>query len=248
MAVDAGAPLRAAPLPPVPLLSRVYGLGSIYGKTIRDSRLAFIIVAGLLGGMTLAVSGAIAAAYTTPAARTELARLATDMSGIAQGIAGKAVNVGTMGGYVQWKYGPVLLFVAALWSILALSSTLASEARRGSLDFVAAAPFGKRRIAIEKVAAHVTLITIAAVILALAAWLAGAALGTLPDDGFRHRRRRASPCGPGWWPSRSAAWRWSSPRSWDARPGPGSPAPSSLLATSWPTTAPPCRPPPSSRT
>ena len=30
--------------------SRIYGLGSIYGKSIRDSRLAFTIVAGLLGG------------------------------------------------------------------------------------------------------------------------------------------------------------------------------------------------------
>ena len=32
-------------------LSRIYGFGSIYGKTIRDSRLAFIIAAGLLGGL-----------------------------------------------------------------------------------------------------------------------------------------------------------------------------------------------------
>ena len=28
----------------------IYGLGSIYGKSIRDSRLAFMIAAGLLGG------------------------------------------------------------------------------------------------------------------------------------------------------------------------------------------------------
>src|SRR3989304_1420859 len=45
MAVEAGAPPRAAPLPAIPLRSRLYGFGSVYGKTIRDSRLAFIIAA-----------------------------------------------------------------------------------------------------------------------------------------------------------------------------------------------------------
>ena len=49
----------------------------------------------------------------------------------------------------------------ALWSILALSGTLAGEASRGSLDFVAAAPFGKRRIALEKLAAHLTMLWLA---------------------------------------------------------------------------------------
>ena len=38
---------------------RLYGFGSIYGKTIRDSRLAFIIAAGLLGGMALVMGVAI---------------------------------------------------------------------------------------------------------------------------------------------------------------------------------------------
>ena len=37
-------------------------------------------------------------------------------------------------------------------------STLAGEASRGSLDFVAATPFGKRRIALEKLAAHLTML------------------------------------------------------------------------------------------
>ena len=46
--------------------------------------------------------------------------------------------------------------MASLWSILALSATLASEARRGSLEFVATTPLGKRRIALEKLAAHLT--------------------------------------------------------------------------------------------
>jgi ABC-2 type transport system permease protein len=162
--------------------SRVYGLGSIYAKTMRDSRLAFIVAAGLMGGIMLVVSAAITKAYPTAASRVELASLATSLSGVASGIAGKAVNVGTMGGYVQWKYGPIFLFIAAIWSMMALSGTLASEAHGGSLEFVATSPFGKRRIALEKVTAHLTAMTLTVVIVGFAAWLAGAAFATLPED------------------------------------------------------------------
>jgi ABC-2 type transport system permease protein len=181
MATEAGRAPLAAPYH-ISLRSRVYGLGSIYAKTMRDSRLAFIVAAGLMAGMMLAVSAAITKAYPTAESRAELASLATSLGGAAQGIAGKAVNVGTMGGYVQWKYGPIFLWIAAIWSMMALSGTLASEARGGSLEFVAASPFGKRRIAIEKVAAHLTSLTLTVVILGFAAWLAGAAFGTAPGD------------------------------------------------------------------
>ena len=69
---------------------------------------------------------------------------------------------------MTWKYGAIFALGTALWSILALSGTLAGEARRGSLDFVAAAPFGKRRIALEKLAAHLTMLGLAMAILAIA--------------------------------------------------------------------------------
>ena len=35
------------------VLSRIYGLGSVYAKTLRDSRLALIIVCGLIGSFLL---------------------------------------------------------------------------------------------------------------------------------------------------------------------------------------------------
>ena len=63
-----------------------------------------------------------------------------------------------MGGYVTWKYGALFALGTAFWSILALSGTLAGEAARGSLDIVATSPFGKRRIALEKLAAHLVLL------------------------------------------------------------------------------------------
>jgi len=170
MAVDAGTPGRAAPLQPIPLLSRFYGLGSIYGKTIRDSRLAFIIAAGLLGGMALVMGLGVSSIFPTAASRLEVDKLVGSIPASMVDLFGKVPpgKLGTLGGYLTFKYGAIFALGTALWSILALSSTLAGEARRGSLDFVAAAPFGKRRIALEKLAAHLTMLGLAMAILAVA--------------------------------------------------------------------------------
>ena len=171
MAVDAGTPSRAAPLQPIPLLSRFYGLGSIYGKTIRDSRLAFIIAAGLFGGLALVMGAAIGSVFPTPAARLEVDKLIGSMPASMVNLFGNATLMGpklaTLGGYMTWKYGALFGLGAGLWSILALSGTLAGEASRGSLDLVAAAPFGKRRIALEKLAAHLTVLWLAMAFVAI---------------------------------------------------------------------------------
>ena len=169
MAVSAGAPrpTTAAAFPPIPLHRRLYGFGSIYGKTIRDSRLAFIIVAGLLGGMALVMGVAVSSVFPTPASRLEVDTLIASMPPSMVNLFGKPEALGTLGGYMSWKYGAVFALGTALWSILALSGTLAGEAGRGSLDFVAAAPFGKRRIALEKLAAHLTMLGLAMAILAV---------------------------------------------------------------------------------
>jgi ABC-2 type transport system permease protein len=174
MAVGAGAPRQpvAAAFPPIPLRRRLYGLGSIYGKTIRDSRLSFIIAAGLLGGMALLMGAAVSTVFPTPAARLEVDALfggiPESMMRLFGNVEKIGADVGTLGGYVTFKYSAIFALGTAIWSIMALSGTLAGEARRGSLDFVAAAPFGKRRIALEKLAAHLTLLWLAMVILAVA--------------------------------------------------------------------------------
>ena len=172
MAVRAhGSPDRAATFPPIPLRRKLYGFGSIYGKTIRDSRLAFIIAAGLLGGMALVMGVAVSSIFPTPAARLEVDALFGSIPESMMSLFGNVEligsKVGTLGGYVTFKYGAIFALGTAIWSIMALSGTLAGEARRGSLDFVAAAPFGKRRIALEKLAAHLTLLWLAMVILAV---------------------------------------------------------------------------------
>ncbi len=179
MTVDAGAPRRVAvaTFPPIPLHRRLYGFGSIYGKTIRDSRLAFIIVAGLLGGMALVMGVAISSVFPTAVSRLEVDKLIGSMPASMVNLFGRPEKLGTLGGYMSWKYGATFALGTALWSILALSGTLAGEAGRGSLDFVAAAPFGKRRIALEKLAAHLTMLGLAMAILAVATTVSSTLFG-----------------------------------------------------------------------
>jgi ABC-2 type transport system permease protein len=147
-------------------LSRIYGFGSIYAKTLRDSRLAFIIVAGLLGGLALVMGAAISNVFPTELSRRQANDLITSMGDLAY-LFGKPEKIGTLGGYMSWKYGALFALGASLWSILALSGTLAGEAGRGSLDVLATAPFGKRRIAVEKLAAHVTMLALAMALVAV---------------------------------------------------------------------------------
>jgi ABC-2 type transport system permease protein len=158
-------------------LSRIYGLGSVYGKTIRDSRLAFIIVAGLLGGLALALGAAISSVFPTPASRLEVDNLIGGMPPQMVEFFGKPDKLGTLGGYLSWKYGLTFVLVTSLWSILALSGTLAGEANRGSLDIVAAAPFGKRRIALEKLAAHLPVLGLALAFMAVMITVSSNAFG-----------------------------------------------------------------------
>jgi len=182
MAVEIrGVPVPAS-VPNIPFGSRLYGLGSIFGKTLRDARVGVLVVGALLGVMTLAGGITMSATYGTPEARLELAAMSGDMPPLLRGMYGNPVNVDTLGGFISWHYGAYFALLAGLWSILALSSTLAGEARRGSLDFAVATPRSKRSIALEKVAGHAAAITIAMAFVAIVAWVAGVAGATLPGD------------------------------------------------------------------
>jgi ABC-2 type transport system permease protein len=90
--------------------------------------------------------------------------------------------VNTLGGFISWHYGAYFALLAGLWSILALSSTLAGEARRGSLEFALATPLSRRIVAIEKLAGHVVALIVAMALISVAAWVTGAAFAKLPGD------------------------------------------------------------------
>ena len=165
----------------VPLLRRIYGLGSVFGKALRDSRRATFLVGGLLGLCLIGISKAIVTEFATPASRQQLGDVIRAVPPILAGLAGRPVNVETLGGYLQYKYGTFFPLIASLWSILALSGTLAAEARRGSLEFVAAAPLTRRRIALQKLSGHI-LSLVAACILIFVALVVAGSFATLPGD------------------------------------------------------------------
>ena len=183
MTAGTGTPqLAAAAIPAIPLRSRILGLGSIYGKTMRDSRRAFLVISVLLFLLLVGVSFAIVQEFNTPESRQQLVAVVAAVPPILAGLAGKAVNVGTLGGYLQYKYGVFFPEITSLWAILALSATLAAEARRGSLEFVAATAATRRRIALEKLFAHLTGQVIVAVAVLVALLIVGQSVNGLPGD------------------------------------------------------------------
>ncbi len=164
------------------LRSRLWGLGSIYGKTIRDSRRAILLAAGLIGLIFIGVTGAIAGQFNTPESRIELEQVIKAVPPILAGLGGPVVNVGTMGGYLQYKYGTFFPVLLSLWSILALSGTLAAEARRGSIEFLAAAPISRTQLALQKLGAHLTGMAVVFIVTVVSIAIAGAKFASLPGD------------------------------------------------------------------
>jgi ABC-2 type transport system permease protein len=165
-----------------PLWSRVYGFGSVFGKTMRDSRRAVLVISLLMGVTLIGVSNAIVSEFNTPQSREGLVKVVDAVPPILQGLAGKPVNVGTLGGYLQYKYGTFFPLIVSLWSILALSATLAAEARRGSLEFVAATGLSRRRIALEKLFGHLAGLTITVVVVFVSLLITGSTVQGLPGD------------------------------------------------------------------
>jgi ABC-2 type transport system permease protein len=70
----------------------------------------------------------------------------------------------------------------SLWSILALSGTLASETQRGSMDILATTGKSRRTIALQKLAGHLVPLSIALLVLFLSIVAAGNAYPVLPGD------------------------------------------------------------------
>jgi len=171
-----------AAVPRVPSHGRWAGLGSVFGKSLRDNRAGMVAVAGILGLMTFAGGWTMITNYGSPATRAELDLMATTLPPLMQGFYGKPVNVATVGGFVSWHYGAYFALFVGLWSLLALSGTLAGEARRGSLELVLATPLSRRAVAWQKLAGHVAALAVVAAVLACIAWLAGALFGQVPAD------------------------------------------------------------------
>lgn len=182
MATEAAGLLLSPLHPRVPLRKRLLGLGSVFGKTLLDSRASLLVIAALLASIIVVGGATMASTYGTPEARFELATLSRTMPPIIRGLYGNPVNVDTLGGFVSWHYGTYFALLVGLWSILALSSTLAGEARRGCLDFAVATGRSRASIALEKVAGHLAALAVTMTIVAIATWATGVAFARLDGD------------------------------------------------------------------
>jgi ABC-2 type transport system permease protein len=119
---------------------------SVFLKTLRDFRIAILgwgIGMGLLMYVLLSVVPSLIA---TPQDRAALVSLGTQFQWLAPPVA-----IGTVGGYVTWKYGTFVL-IMAIWALLTGGRMLRGEEERGSMDALLSLPRGRGRVALEKLA------------------------------------------------------------------------------------------------
>ena len=164
--------------------SRVVGLGTIYGKTVRDSLRAALVVGGVASLFMLGTGIPYGASpeFSTVELRKAFITGLTVLPPALRGLLGEPINLETMGGFLSWRVGNFLPVVLGLWPVLALSGTIAGEAAKGSLDLLASTPQSRRTIALEKLGGHVTAVILAMLLLAATIWAVGTFFAALPGD------------------------------------------------------------------
>ena len=163
-------------------LSSIYGFGSVFAKGLRDSRRAVIGVGLGVGLIVIVTASQIAIQFPTEADRQELAGSMASLPAMIRGLLGDPINIDRLGGFLSWRLVNFLPVIIGLWSVLALSGTLAAEASRGSLDLLATSGPSRVRLAIEKALVHLVGLGIVLFSLALAASLSSVIFGRLPGD------------------------------------------------------------------
>ncbi|CAN5797984.1 hypothetical protein BH24CHL5_BH24CHL5_09030 [soil metagenome] len=164
------------------LLSRLYGLGSVYGKTLRDSRWTVLGLGLVVGLLTLATGFALADQFDTEIERQLLALQMESLPAIFRGLIGEPVNLHTLPGFLSWRLMGFLPLMIGVWSVVAMSGTIAGEAARKTLELVLSLPISRRSLAIQKVIAHVSGVAIVIIIVSAIAALGSPYLATLPGD------------------------------------------------------------------
>ena len=177
MTTDARVLARPSPI------ARVFGLGTVYGKTVRDSWRAALVIGGVASLFMIGTGVPYGAPeFSTLALRQAFIAGLTSLPLAVRGLLGEPIHLETLGGFLSWRVGNFLPVMFGLWPVIALSGTLAGEAAKGSLDLLASTPQSRRTIALEKLAGHLTAVTFAMLLLAVTIWLVGAGFATLPGD------------------------------------------------------------------
>lgn len=169
-------------LRPPSLGARLFGLGSVFGKAFRDSRRAAVVLGVLFALIFLVTASQIAAQFETVAERLVFAAQLQALPPVFQGMLGEPIAIETLGGFMSWRILNFLPVMLGIWSIVALSGTLAGEVSRGSMDLLASTPIGRVRLALQKLAGYLVALAVALVALAIGIIASFAAFAELPGD------------------------------------------------------------------
>ena len=164
------------------ILKRLLGLGSVFGKSIRDSRRIAIGLGVLYAIIVVVVASQIASEFDTAAKRQLMAAQLQALPAVFQGMLGAAIGIETLGGFISWRALNFIPVMYGIWAIVALAGILAGELARGSLDVVASTALVRRRLAAEKVLAYLVLLALTVAIIGLATFASTSAFATLPGD------------------------------------------------------------------
>jgi putative exporter of polyketide antibiotics len=164
-----------------PTAGPVRGPSSVFAKGLRDSRRACLLAGFGLGLFAFMYGSSIATNYPTAASRQAAVDALQAVSAIGA-IGGLPIRADTIGGFLSWRVTSLFPLVLGVWSAMALTGTLAGEIRAGSFEVLGAAPISRRRIALEKIGAHLASLAIAGLLVALLLWLTGAVWARLPGD------------------------------------------------------------------
>jgi ABC-2 type transport system permease protein len=173
---------RTVALPAPGLGARLFGFGSIFGKTFRDSRRAALVVGVITAMIVVVTAAALAAEFDTLEKRRAVAVQLGSLPAIFQGMLGEMISIERLGGFLSWRTINFLPIILGIWTVVAMSGLLAGELARGSLDLLATTPRSRVRIAIQKLGGYLLALAVAILLFAIGTYAAVEAFGTLPGD------------------------------------------------------------------
>lgn len=164
------------------LAQRLLGLGSVFGKSLRDARWTAIGLGVIFGLIPFASASQVALEFDTPAERAQLAAQMGLLPAVFRGMLGEPIAIDRLGGFLSWRVVNFMPVMLGIWSLVALSGTLAGELAKGSLELIAAGPTSRLRLAAQKAVAHLAALGVAVLLLSLLVWVAGQLFAVLPGD------------------------------------------------------------------
>lgn len=164
------------------LRARLLGLGSVFGKAFRDSRRTAIGLGVVFSLLMVVTASQVATQFASIAERLEVAAQLQALPAVFQGMLGEPIHIELLGGFLSWRILNFLPVMLGIWSIVALSGTLAGEVGRGSIDMLASSPLSRARLALQKLSGYLAALGVTTLILVMGMAAAFAAFSVLPGD------------------------------------------------------------------